>query len=239
MIKTWSYSRYSTYKACPRKAKYAYVDYIKEPSNEYMERGTKYHDLAEKFIKGELKRFPKELDGLKHVIVLMRDGFKAGEVFTEHEWGFNSDWNPCEYKGAWLKMKIDCAASDESDRMVIIDWKTGKYNSDRVAGYLEQLSLYALGTFIMYPNINIIEPRIGFLDHGIMYPVTKDLTYYREHDYRHLLQEWISKANVMLDDTEFICNNSFVTCRWCYYNVNNPDGPQLCNCGNGGENEVN
>lgn len=231
MIKEWSYSRYSTYKACPRKAKYKYVDYYPEPGNIFMHRGTKYHDIAEKYISGELSRLPKQLASFKKLFQTLRKGFADNEVFVESEWGFDSDWKPCTYKGAWLKMKLDCAASDTwSDRMVIIDWKTGKYNGERVADYLEQLSLYALGTFIVCPEINVIEPRIGFLDHGFVYPIADEkIVYTRENDFETLKQLWIDKTYPMLNDTEFICNNSFYSCKYCYFNAKNVDGPQLCN----------
>lgn len=217
---TWSYSRYSTYEQCPRKFKHAYIDKIKEPSNEHMERGTKYHDLAERYINGRLDSFPAQLKLLGQTIRTMRKGFKLGEVQVESEWGFNEMWEPMPYKDAWLKMKIDCAAIDKDfspDRMVIIDWKTGQYRDDRIVSYLEQLELYAIGALIMHPKIEIVEPRIGFLDHGVIYPsiLIENINIGRV-DLGALKLKWVNKVHPMLTDKEFICNNSW-RCKYCYY----------------------
>lgn len=223
MIKTWSYSRYSTYKQCPRKAKYKYVDYIAEPSNQYLERGTQYHELAEKYIKGELPKLPKQLELLGSTFRAYSKGYKAGEVLCETEWGFTKDWKPCEYKGAWLKMKIDAAAVDkeyDDKAMTIIDWKTGKFSAERISGYREQLSLYALGAFIMHPEIEIIHPKIGFIDCGIVYPNTvDDDIFYIQSEIDALKSRWTAITTPMLTDTEFICNNSY-HCKWCFYAEN-------------------
>lgn len=217
---TWSYSRFLTYEQCPRKFKYAYVDKIKEPSNEYMERGTQYHDLAERFINGKLAKSPEQLQLLKTLLYAMRDGFKLGEVQVESEWGFNEKWEPVPYKAAWLKMKIDCAAVDKefsSDRMVLIDWKTGKYRDDRIISYLAQLELYAIGALIMHPEIEVIEPKIGFIDHGIIYPslATEKINIGRV-ELEALKLKWQDKIAPMLTDTKFICNNTYL-CKYCFY----------------------
>ena len=45
-LKSWSFSRYSTYKQCPLKAKFSLIDKIAEPKNQAMERGAQIHELA-------------------------------------------------------------------------------------------------------------------------------------------------------------------------------------------------
>ena len=60
-ITSWSFSRYSVYILCALKAKFAFVDKIKEPGNDAMARGDAIHKQAEAYLKGTLARLPVEL----------------------------------------------------------------------------------------------------------------------------------------------------------------------------------
>lgn len=54
-INAWSYSRFSTYDQCPRKAKYQIIDKAPFKTNDAMLRGKIIHTLAELFVKDSLK----------------------------------------------------------------------------------------------------------------------------------------------------------------------------------------
>ena len=60
-VKSWSFSRYSDYKTCPRMFKHKHLDKIAEPKNDAMARGAQVHETAEAYIKGKLTRLPAEL----------------------------------------------------------------------------------------------------------------------------------------------------------------------------------
>jgi RecB family exonuclease len=60
-ITSWSFTRYNTYSQCPAKAKFKFIDKLKEPDSPQMQRGTDIHKLAENYVKGEIVRLPKEL----------------------------------------------------------------------------------------------------------------------------------------------------------------------------------
>ena len=59
-ITSWSFSRYNVYQLCPLKAKLQFIDKIKEPPNDAMQRGADVHDACEAYIKGKLDKMPEE-----------------------------------------------------------------------------------------------------------------------------------------------------------------------------------
>ena len=104
-ITAGSYSRISTYEGCARKARYKFVDRIKEPSNAAMERGSTIHEVAAKYIT-DGGRLPKELK-------LFSEEFKAlrahKHVSVEQQWAFDKDWKKCEWDDwNFARMRIIC-----------------------------------------------------------------------------------------------------------------------------------
>ena len=59
--KRWSYSSLSTYKQCPAKWKFSYIDGIEWPASAAMLRGTRMHSMAEDFLNGTLMAVPHEI----------------------------------------------------------------------------------------------------------------------------------------------------------------------------------
>ncbi len=52
-IHRYSYSRLDTFKSCPRKHHYLYVEQLPEPTNEYALKGSLFHKAVEIILKGE------------------------------------------------------------------------------------------------------------------------------------------------------------------------------------------
>ena len=52
-VHRYSYSRLDTFKTCPRKHHYIYVERIPEPQNEYAYKGSLFHECVEKILKGQ------------------------------------------------------------------------------------------------------------------------------------------------------------------------------------------
>jgi len=52
-IHRYSFSRLDTFKTCPRKHHYLYVEQLPEPDNEYALKGKLFHEAVEKILKGE------------------------------------------------------------------------------------------------------------------------------------------------------------------------------------------
>ena len=191
-ITSWSYSRYATYEECPAKAKYKFIEKLKEPSAPAMERGNDIHKLAEKFTKGELKKLPPELK-------LFTEQFKElkkSSPVVEESWSFRRDWSQTtwdDWTGCWLRVKVDAACA-ETNTGYIIDHKTGKQRD----GYDTQLSLYALSGFLINPTWEEINTQLWFLDSGSI--VEK---MYKKEEAASLKKEWEKRVTPMLNDTRF------------------------------------
>lgn len=234
MIKSWSFSRYSTYKLCPLKARLAYIDRIPEPSNPAMERGAQIHVLAEKFIKGELNELPEELYKFRKDFRKLKRKYKrvTSGVTVEDTWAFTKDWDQTtwnDWVGCWLRVKLDCAEETNDGLLIIHDWKTGKFRPDKNEEYVEQLELYALSAFFMYDHIEVVMPRLVYLDEGTIFPEPKSadeaaLTFTRD-DIPKLKATWEKRVKVMLNDRVFAPRPNNL-CRWCHY--------RKSNAGNGG-----
>ena len=191
-IKAWSYSRLSTYEACPYKAKLLYIDGFKEPSNKHMDRGSAIHAELEEYLKGKDDRVPQSGLKLEEECIAL----KVRRPYTELSVGLNEKWESVEWmaKDIWARIKIDVMAKDSTD-IEIIDWKSGRIRD----GYGEQLELYSLTGLAMFPKAEIIKTANYYVDAG---KICTGTTYARA-DFEDLKIKWAEKVRPMLTDTEF------------------------------------
>lgn len=237
LVKSWSFSRWGDYQQCPRKFKLKVLDRIQEPPNPAMKRGTVLHKMAELYLRGEkitranlkdergnllctageFTRFHKEW---KAVLAKYREQFEElREVGAEAEvsWAFTKDWQSetrwNDWANAWVRIKVDCYDYDPDSWTVrVIDWKTGK----RRESHLEQLSLYAIAAFIVFPQANKVEAiLVYFDDEGD--PVKE--TFHRK-SLGTLKRSWATKTRAMLTDREFKPTPNYL-CKWCHYRKSN------------------
>jgi len=175
-IKAWSYSRYNTYKQCPLKAKLKFVDKLEEPKNDAMARGIEIHNKCEDYIKGKLKRLPKELKLFGDAFRDLKARFKkkVPAMVVEDMWAFTVDWDETQWNNwakCWVRIKLDLAYFVEENVLDITDFKTGKFRPMMNEDYIEQLELYALAALLTYPQKDlIVKPRLMYLDAGVVYP---------------------------------------------------------------------
>ena len=92
MIETWSYSRYATYKQCPRKAKYLYVGKFKEPPSEALENGTIIHNKMEEYLTIDGMPVPVEAKSFMSKLEDLRNS----NAIAETMWAFDSNFKPCD-----------------------------------------------------------------------------------------------------------------------------------------------
>lgn len=222
-ITSWSYSRYRDYVQCPFKAKLKYVDRIKEPSNEAMDRGNTIHKMAEDHIKqggklpAELKKFAAEFKALR-----VQYKKRQHTMAVEETWAFTRDWSKTKWDdwvNCWVRIKLDCGHLVSRGVMVTTDWKTGKMDERRTAEYMEQLELYALGALVANEQLDEVHVRLGFTDVGVMYPVEGPVVYKRNAE-KTLKKTWEKKVKPMLADTKFAPRPND-KCRWCHYRKSN------------------
>ena len=189
LIKSWSYTRLVDFEQCPYKAKLKYVDRIPEEKSTAADRGTAIHQLAEDYVAGKMTQLPHELAKFSNEFLALRTQYDAGKVSLEGEWGFDHDWNPCEYRSAWARIKADSMTFKTSDHVVVVDYKTGKrYGNELKHG--EQVQLYSIAALIRNPQVQQITSELWYLDiddlHKITYTRAQALKYLPQFEKRAL-----------------------------------------------------
>lgn len=219
-IPSWSYSKLGDFEKCKFLCWLKHDQKIPEPerplpegkSEHANDRGTRIHTECELYINGThddigpeaTKHFGPQIDLLR---VLHEDGL----VSLEGEWGMNRDWEPTDWKTAWLRLKLDAMVMHDEKTATVIDFKTGRKFGNEIK-HGEQLALYQLVTFLRYPFLETVYAELWYLDTGdltsVMYTRERGLKYRSNFDRRgHKLttcNDWPANPNVH-------------SCRWCQY----------------------
>lgn len=222
-LTSWSFSRYSTYRQCPLKAKLAFIDRIKEPPNDAMARGAAIHKQAEAYIKGGKAKLGPELASFKDELKRLRAQYKKDHgMVVEDTWAFTKDWTETtwdDWVGCWLRIKLDCAHHQDETTLVVTDWKTGRFRPERNEEYVEQLELYALAALLLHPHLERVGVRLAYTDLGVMFPA-EELLWFTPKDMSGLKKLWAKRVKPMMSDKTFVPKpNNF--CRWCHYRASN------------------
>lgn len=210
-IAAWSFSRWNTYEQCPLKAKFLYIDKLKEPDNPAQARGSAIHKMAENFVLGLSKELPDELGFFKTEFRKMRKLTAQVEL----SWAFTSNWTPTGWfdKSAWCRVKLDALVAMKA-RHVLVDYKTGRQYEE----HKDQLGLYALGGFCMLPKVKEIEAQDWYLDKvklraGQERILGEDFS---RDQVEELKDTWADKTKRMLNDTKFLPKPNDKCC-YCHF----------------------
>lgn len=201
---SWSYSRYSTYKNCPRKAQYLYIDKLKEAPSAALTRGSRVHAEIEEFLTIEDFPVPECAKALTGELIAL----KKEKPIVEEMWAFDEDWEYCIDVWAanvWLRAKVDACVVKE-DLCRIIDFKTGKIRPKNV----EQLELYALAAFKKFSLVNTVSTELWYVDEenidiGDTPSDTKNIQteVFLRKDLDSLIRKWRGRVRNMLADTAY------------------------------------
>lgn len=217
-LTSWSFSRYNLYKQCPARFKYKHLDKLPDPPSPAMARGDAIHKEAEAFVKGAVKKLPASLGQFALQFAELK---KQKVKFVEESWAFTRTWGHTtwnDWAGCWLRVKLDVAYLVPAyNALVIIDHKTGKLRDEKNAEYEEQLELYGLAGLVQQPEIDVVSPRLWYLDHGVVYPnpEEREIEYTRK-DEKELKKKWEAKVKPMFDDKTFKPKAQH-GCQWCPY----------------------
>jgi RecB family exonuclease len=226
-ITAWSFSRLKDFEQCPLKA---YMKYVEKRSQDHMDRkaadrGTMVHDACEKFVRGE-GDFIKEMAKFRDYFGTVREEYLAGDAILEEDWGFDPDWAETGWfdEDVWCRMKLDNLRFKERDEngdpiyAVATDYKTGKKFGNEVS-HGQQGQIYALGTFLRYPRLEVVDVELIYLDQG----QTTKRTYTREKAMK-FLGSWTSRGKKMTEATDYPPKPNKMTCMWCPFGPQNGDG---------------
>lgn len=226
---SWSFSRLGDFSKCKLSYKIKYIDKVPEPerplppgkSEHANDRGSRVHDAAEKFVDGtgsfapEMKEFELEFNHLKHL-------HTAGKVSLEGEWGMDKDWETTPWATAWLRLKLDAIAFASPQEAVVIDYKTGRKFGNEIK-HAQQLQLYALVSFLRYPELETVHAELWYLD-------AKEVTlqtFTRDQSLR-FKRTFDNQGRALTEATAWPANPNKWSCQWCPYG---PDGTGHCTVG--------
>lgn len=233
-IESWSYSRAETYNACPLRARFLYVDKLKEPDGKSpaLAHGTRVHALAAAWVTKKLpdfaawdgkellqhkpeleqvikqKKIPVELARFeKEFARLIKSRARCEEMWClDRQWDLipGTGWSP----HVWLRIKVDAHFIDKDGVVYIIDYKTGKNKHT----HAEQRSIYAIGAGAFYPDCRTVHAYHWYLDQGVEEGGTWEAA-----ELEGLKREWGRKTAALLSDTSFVPTPSPDSCRWCSF----------------------
>lgn len=222
MISSWSHSRLADFEQCRHRAKLKYVDRIPEPerplppgkTEHANDRGTRVHEALEAYVRGDTDAPPIEARAFAGELARMREMHAEGRVSLEGEWGMDRAWEPCDWKTAWLRLKLDALPFLSVHEAVAIDYKTGRKFGNEIK-HAEQTTLYALCAFLRYPELEIVHTELWYLDQD-------DLTHQRftRDQALRFKKNFDNRGNKITTCLEFPPNPNKFSCRWCpFYNT--------------------
>ena len=213
LIPAWSHSTLKTYESCPYRI---YISKVKRISEDYgpaAKRGSEIHEQAEHYVQGTLGDMPDTLKKFTTQFEHLRNLYVDGKVELEGEWGFTIEWEPCHWmaKDVWARVKLDALVHEDETSARVIDYKTGKQFGNEIA-HSQQALIYAIGTFFMFPDLEIVNTELWYLDHG----TTMEQTYTRD-EAMIFMPKLHERAVAMTTATKFPPNPSNYNCRWCSF----------------------
>lgn len=149
----WSYSSLDDFKNCPRAFHAKRVaKTVQEQPSDAMIWGNKVHKCFELRLKDN-EPLPEYLE--EHEPFMRELEELEGEKHTERRIALNTSRKPCGFfdKAVWMRGIIDLSVI-HNDGALLVDYKTGKPHSK-----FEQLQLFALHTFIEFPQVNYVTAQ--------------------------------------------------------------------------------
>lgn len=207
----FSYSRWSTWKDCPKQYRLKNIDKIDTgPPSKALVEGRKVHDDIGKWLNGADEPMPDRLE--KHFSVLgqqIRDLPKSVKK-VEVQQAYDRDRRPVSWfgKNAYTRFIWDAAVIvDAGKKISAVDWKTGRpYGS-----YDDQMQIFSIPAFWTYPNCEVFTGHLLYLDTGD----DKEFEFTREQFDSYIERTWLANISMMEADKSFPATPSRDACKFC------------------------
>ena len=214
---SWSYSLLDTYRGCPLRAKFRYIDKIPDPGNKYSERGTQIHDELQAVVEKGLP-VPKYAEYFEPLLTSLQ----GGSPICEKMFFFDHAWRPTENrKDAWLFVKQDVVVV-EHDFVMTIDYKSGKKFGNEVK-HMAQQTLYSIAAMLLWPDRPEYIAEMWYIDQKDV--SSKSFTPDTLLMARARLDREVNK---MFEDRTFRPRPTKLNCKYCPYG---PTGTGHCPVG--------
>jgi CRISPR/Cas system-associated exonuclease Cas4 (RecB family) len=220
MATSWSFSKIGDFEKCKKYFWLKHEQKIPEPERPLRpgqtehanDRGSRIHDNCEQYVRGDIDNLAPEAEkffGGK--IDLLRVLHEFGHVELEGEWGMDEDWEVADWDTAWLRLKLDVLVHLSETDAVVIDYKTGKKFGNEVK-HAQQLQLYALVTFLRYPELETVDAQLWYLDVN----ETTSQTFTRSQALR-FMRSFEKRGSDIVSCTSWPANPNKYSCQWCLY----------------------
>ena len=212
-----SYSKIKNFEKCPYKIFLSGVKKEKGPEREPdhpAERGERIHKDAENFVQGVIEELPASLKKFKPQFLELKEVFEGGTNKREDEWAYDTEGNVLTdwySKDVWLRMKADVVRFFEKSGALIIDYKTGKKFGNEVP-HTQQGQLYAIGAFMKYPELDVVDVEFWYLDEG-----KKTRKTYTRDQIGRFLARFMSRFEKLTTCVNFTPKPNIHNCKWCDY----------------------
>jgi putative RecB family exonuclease len=220
-MRVLSKSQINVFKQCPKKWYYNYIKKIKSKPSEAMFRGIRIHKEIEDFYNNitidipnkKIKMLNKNTDlkeFLKFENKRLQSCFdKDGNLISKYFYPFHQEAK-VNNKELALRGFIDAVyINPEDGKLIIIDWKTGKFRPDSYSSYRFELAMYKelyekqYGGEVGYWGIFFVDAGKLFFEK--VKPISIKAMY-----------KSIERARIGMESGEYPCKPS-VLCQYCDY----------------------
>jgi hypothetical protein len=202
-----SFSRIKGWEKCPRQAKHKHIDKLPDGGNYATSRGADLHTLAEDYLNDPDKPCPPALQKIGSALLGLTQECDSFE--TEMRAAFDKYWKVVDFFDPTVFMRAVYDYFGVRDNYgLIVDHKSGKEYPE----HQDQQELYALTGFHYNPDLEVIDTRMLYIDHGFQ----QGMNFTREADLERLTEIWAKRWDRVLADDVF-AESPGSHCRWCSY----------------------
>lgn len=227
LIFPWTFTKLTTYEACPFKARLKFIDKVRVPEKSVFVRGNAVHEIMELYLTNQLVRKDMYAALAEHNIVLSKNIYKmlhtlkrqyvedSDRVLCEKAVGLDRNWQELPdwfHPDTWARIKMDVIHHNKRATLEIIDFKTGKMYPE----HEDQAIIYGVAGWRMYQEIPYRTVRIKhvYLDHGHI-----EATNFRIIDLEYIEGKILKRIEKMEKEKNFDATPSKSKCQWCEFST--------------------
>lgn len=206
-MRVLSKSQANLFMDCPYKWKKCYVDKIRSEPSVHQARGIRIHEKIENFYKkmlpdDELKNF------IKHELDRMNKLIASGKAEKKY---FLPLFQELKMQNDELGIKgiVDAVyINPDDDKLIVMDWKTGKYYKNNFDDYRFELALYSE----LLRNSDITDEAPGYW--GIYFSDADELFFEKiEQKYIDKMYEKLDEVRKGIESEDYKPKKN----KWCYF----------------------